>query len=239
MSNGNGNGSRPTFTPRKKTLLTDYRQPHPISTEPVAGAKYPAQLMWDQANNGKIMLKINDGVYKEGAKATHKEVEMDYAHRGILFEALLEATTDVNFKTKQIPIQWKQFVFAGGQGRMSQDPVLQVLFTISRDPQGRITLGWSKGDYKLQFLFKGPKETNKIFMKNDAGERVEDYGTMSRWSVRAWVNFHRPLLDRMDNDSWEPPKPKDGQPAPAGRQNNNSSGGNDDDSFADDDADYF
>jgi hypothetical protein len=242
--NGQQNGQRPAFTPRKKTLLTDYRQPHPVSIEPVPGAKYPAQLMWDQANNGKIMLKVNDGIYKEGAKSNHKEIEMDYAHRGVLFEALLEATTDGNFKTKQIPVQWKQFVFAGGSGRMSDQPVLQVFFTVTRDAQGRIILGWSKGDYKVQFLFKGPKDTT-VYVKNDAGERVEDHGVMSRWAVRAWINFHRPILDRMDNDSWEPPKPKEGAPAANGNQsrpNNNSSssgGGNFDDSNSfDDDVEF-
>lgn len=226
--NGQQNGQqRPAFTPRKKTLLTDYRQPHPVSTEPVPGAKYAAQLMWDQANNGKIMLKVNDGIYKEGAKSNHKEIEMDYAHRGVLFEALLEATTDSNFKTKQIPVQWKQFVFAGGSGRMSDQPVLQVFFTVIRDAQGRITLGWTKGDYKVQFLFKGPKDTT-VYIKNDEGERVEDHGIMSRWSVRAWIGFHRPILDRMDNDGWEPPKPKEGAPASGGgnqRPNNNAANG--------------
>lgn len=230
------NGQRPAFTPRKKTLLTDYRQPHPVSIEPVAGAKYPAQLMWDQANNGKLMLKVNDGVYKEGAKTNHKEVEMDYAHRGMLFEALMEATQDENFKTKQIAVQWKQFVFAGGSGRMSDAPVLQVFLTITRDATGCITLGYSKGDYKVQFKFKGPKDT-VVYVKNDAGERVVDEGIMSRWAVRAWCGFHRPLLDRMDNDAWEAPKPKEGTATNSNqpRQNNNSS--NDDNTF-DEDVDF-
>lgn len=222
--NGNNNGQRPAFTPRKKMLLNDYRQPHPTSTEPVAGAKYPAQLMWEQANNGKLLLKVNDGVYKEGAKTNHKEVEMDYMHRGVLFEALLEATQDPNFKTKQIPVQWKQFVFAGGSGRMSDQPVLQCFFTITRDKDGCIILGYSKGDYKVQFKFKGPKDTT-LYIKNDAGERVEDHGTMSRWSARTWVNFHRPILDEMDKDSWEPAKPKEGAGGNSAGGNNRGNGG--------------
>lgn len=219
------NNGRPAFTPRKKTLLNDYRQPHPVSTEPVDGAKYPAQLMFDQANNGKIMLKVNDGVYKEGAKNNHKEVEMDYAHRGVLFEALLEATTNPDFGVKQFAVQWKQFVFAGGSGRMSDSPVIQVHLTITRAPNGVITLGYSKGDYKVQFKFKGPKDS-VIYMKNEAGERVTDEGIMSRWNVRAWVNFHRPVLDRMENDGWEPPKPKDGGNGGGGGNRNNGGGGN-------------
>lgn len=204
---------RPAFKPRKKTLLTDYRQPHPVSTAPVEGAKYPAQLMWDQANNGKITLKVNDGVYKEGAKSTHKEVDMDYSHRGVLFEALEEACRDPNFGTKQIPVQWKQFVFTGGSGRQSDSPVIQVILTISRDKAGCISMGWSKGDYKVQFKFKGPKDTT-VYIKNAEGVREEDHGIMSRWSVRAWIAFHRPMLDRMERDAWEPPVPKDGAAAP-------------------------
>jgi hypothetical protein len=222
--NGNNNGQRPAFTPRKKILLNDYRQPHPTSIEPVAGAKYPAQLMWEQANNGKLMLKVNDGVYKEGAKTNHKEVEMDYMHRGVLFDALIEATTNPDFKTRQIAVQWKQFVFAGGSGRMSDQPVLQVFLTITRDKDGCITLGYSKGDYKVQFKFKGPKDT-VVYMKNDAGERYIDEGVMSRWAVRAWVNFHRPILDNMDTTSWEPAKPKDGAPAAGGNRGGNGGGG--------------
>ena len=241
---------QPPKKTRKKTLLTDYRQPHPVSTEPVQGAKYPAQLMWDQANNGKIMLKVNDGIWKEGAKTTHKEIEMDYAHRGVVFEALLEATQDPNWGSKQIPVQWKQYVFAGGSGRMSDTPVLQVFLTVVRDKAGCIILGWSKGDYKVQFKFKGPKDTT-VYIKNDAGERVEDHGIMSRWAVKAWVNFHRPILDRMENDSWEPPKPKDGTGGTGGgnggngggggqqRPNNQSSGGNFDSANSfDDDVDF-
>jgi hypothetical protein len=236
------NNGRPAFTPRKKTLLTDYRQPHPQSIEPVDGAKYPAQLMWDQANNGKIMLKVNDGIYKEGAKNNHKEIEMDYQHRGILFEALLEATTNENFGVKQFAVQWKQFVFAGGSGRMSDQPVLQANLTITRAANGVITLGYSKGDYKVQFKFHGPKDS-KIYMKNEAGERVVDEGVMSRWHVRAWVHFHRPLLDRMDNDGWEPPKPKDGQGGSGGGGSNRGSGGGSSNSFEpdnsyDDDIDF-
>lgn len=219
---------------RKKTLLNDYRQPHPTSTEPLPGAKYPAQLMWEQAINGKLLLKVNDGVWKEGAKTNHKEVEMDYAHRGILFEALLDATQDANFKMKVIPVQWKQYVFAGGQSKLSDSAVLQANLSIIRDKDGCITLGYSKGDYKAQFKFKGPKETT-VMVKNDAGERVEDHGLMSRWAVRAWVNFHRPMLDRMDNDAWEPAKPKGDA---AQRQDKPAAKSFASDGFDDDDVDF-
>lgn len=222
--------ARPAFTPRKKTLLNDYRQPHPVSTAPVDGAKYPAQLMWEQANNGKLLLKVNDGVYKEGAKNNHKEVEMDYSHRGMLFEAILQATEDSNFGSKQIAVQWKQFVHGAGGGRMSEQPVLQVFLTVMRDKNGCIILGYSKGDYKLQFKFKGPRDT-VVYIKNDAGEREEDHGLMSRWTARAWVNFHRPLLDEMDVSTWEPVKPKEpagGTTAPS-RPSNVQSGDNYDD----------
>lgn len=214
---------------RKKTILTDYRQPHPVSTVPMEGSKYPAQLMFDQALTGKIVLKVNDGVYKEGGKATHKEVEMDYAHRGALFEAILEATTNENFNTKQIAVQWKGFVFASGGGKLSENPILQVFLTVVRDKQGCIALHWTKGDYKPIFKFKGPKDT-VVYVKNEAGERVEEPGVMSRWAARAWVNFHRPLLDRMEEESWAPPVPKENS-----NQNQKPARPSNNDAFEDDD----
>lgn len=203
---------------RKKTILTDYRQPHPISTAPVEGAKFPAQLMFDQTLSGKITIKVNDGIYKPGEKSNHKEVEIDYMHRNMFFQALEEATTNENFSTKQIVVQWKQFIFGAGGSKMSDNPIVQVFLTVVRDKQGCISINWTKGDYKVTFKFKGPRDTI-VYVKNEAGERVEDPGLMSRWAVRAWINFHRPLLDRMEQAAWTPPAPKE---APAPKQQSNS-----------------
>ena len=206
---------RPQFTPRKKTLLNDYRQPFPMTAEPVEGAKYPAQLMWEQKNNGEIILKMNDGVFKQGAKTDHKEVVMNYLDRNSLFEALLEATSNPEFGSRIVIQRKKQFVFQGGQGRMSDNPITQATFTVVRDKEGGIHLGYSKGDYKLMFDFKGANDNT--YFKRVGDERVEDKGMGSRWAVRGWVGFHRPILDQMELNGWEPPKP---------RNNGNQGGGN-------------
>ena len=226
MSNGNMNG---TPQPRKKTLLNDWRQPHPATKDPMPGGKYPAQGMWEVKNKGAfpVVFKISDGVFEKGQKNTHKEVEMNYADRGSLFEGILEACADPNFGTKQMPVMKKSFVFAGGQSKMSDNPVVQATFTITRNKEGQILLGYSKGDYKAQLIFKGANFTT-LYMKNDAGEKVEDVGTMSRWAARAWVNFHRELLDTIERDVWEAPPPKNDGAGynNGGRNNNGYSGGN-------------
>jgi hypothetical protein len=230
------NGQRPAMTPRKKMFLNDYRQAHPATDKPMDGAKYPAQMMWEQANNGKIMLKINDGIFKEGAQNKHKEVELDIYDRGDLFEGILEACNNKDFGTKQLQVAKHQFVYQGGSGRMSDKPVTQVLLTITRTEDGQITLGYSKGDYKAMVRFKGPRNT-VLLMKGPTGERIEDHGTMSRWAARNWVNFHRPILDRMELDGWEPPKPR-GEAANPARRDSGSNNQNTDfdsgDSFDDD-----
>lgn len=221
------NGGAPRNNQRKKFILNDYRQPLPASDEPVAGGKYPATVMWEQKNNGSIVMKINDGVYDPNSKTNHREVEMDFMHRNILFEALEEAATDPNFGQKQIVVRWKQFVFQPGGGRMSDNPVVQANLTVIRDENGVVWLGYSKGDYKVKIHFKGPKET-VVYTRNAAGERAEDPGVMSRWAVKGYIKFHRPILDRMEKEGWEPPKPKGGNGGGGGNWggNNNSGGGN-------------
>lgn len=208
MSYPQNNGQRPQGTPRKKSFLNDWRQPHPATDAPVDGGKYPAQFMWEVTNAGKIVLKISDGVFKEGAKSPHKEVEMNAYDRNVFFESLLEAAnSQIDFKTKQLVVKKHQFVRNGGQSRMSEQPITQITLTISRDDKGAISLTYSKGDYKVTTRFKGPN-SSVIMVRNDAGEVVEDTGFMSRMYTRAWVNFHSPVLDRMELEGWEPPKPK-------------------------------
>lgn len=225
MSNFNGT---PT-NQRKKTIINDYRQPHPTTEEPMPGGKYPAQLMFDQKNNGEIVMKISDGIFGE-QKSNHKEVPLDYMHRGILFEAIMEAATDPQFTQKSIAVRWKQFVFQQGGGRMSDQPILQCNLIVARGQDGRIMLGYVKGEYKAQFFFKGPKDT-VVYIKSQDGNRSEDVGVMSRWSAKSWVNFHRPLLDRMDTEGWTPPKPKNntnnnGGGFGGGNNNRGNGGGN-------------
>lgn len=237
------NGQRPQGTPRKKNFLNDWRQPHPASDKPVEGGKYPAQFMWELTNAGKVVLKISDGVYKEGAKSPHKEVEMSAYDRNIFFETLIEASNmSVDFKTKQLMVKKHDFVRVGGQSRLSEQPITKVTLTIGRDEAGVITLTYSKGDYKVTTRFKGPN-SSVIMVRNEAGEVVEDTGFMSRMYTRAWANFHRDVLDRMELEGWEPPKPRgdNGGGGQGGGSNNfrnqgdqNKSNSNFDDAFDED-----
>lgn len=238
------NGQRPQGAPngqkRKKTFLNDYRQAHPATDAPINGGKYPAQLMFEQKITGQIVLKINDGVFSEG-KSTHKEVELDAYDRGQLFEALKDAADingNPNFKAAKIIPAKHQFVFQGGSGRMSDKPVVQCNFTVTREDNGEITLGYSKGDYKALVRFKGPRSMS-VLVRNASGETVEDKGVMSRWAVRHWVGFMKPVLERMELEGWEPPKPRGDQANNpqrnsdyTGSSNNNSGGDTDfDDDF--------
>jgi len=205
----------PSGQKRKKTFLNDYRQAH----APINGGKYPAQLMFEQKITGQIVMKINDGVFSEG-KSTHKEVELDAYDRGQLFEALKEAADlsgSPNFKQAKVTPARHQFVFQGGSGRMSDKPVVQCNFVITREDNGEITLGYTKGDYKAVIRFKGPRSMT-VMMRNAAGEVHEDKGVMSRWAVRHWVGFMKPVLERMELEGWEPPKPR-------GDANNGGGGG--------------
>lgn len=211
---------QPAFTPRKKTALNDYRLPHPRTDAPLEGAKYPAQLMFDQKNNGMIVLKVSDGIYKPGVPSTHKEVELDGYTRNVLFEAVLEATNNPDFKVKQLSVRKKQFVHGPGGGRMSENPIVQANLTIGRDSNGVVSLGYSKGDYKAMFNFRGPNDT--VLLVKEGDERVEDHGTLSRWTARAWVGFHKDLLNTLEIEGWTPPKPRN---PPPGGFGGNSSGG--------------
>lgn len=210
---------------RKKTLLDDYRQPHPATKEPLQGGKYPAQGMFQQKKNGTIVFKINDGVYVQGGQGSvnPKEVELNYADRTAIFNAVREAATDPNFGTAQIVIAKRQYVFSGGQSKLSENPITQATFTVVRTDKGVVGLGYSKGDYKAQLIFKGANFTT-VYVKNEAGDRVEDSGMISRWVARGWVTFHEDLLNRMEMAGWEPPKPRDNDSnGDRNRGNNNNS----------------
>ena len=228
MSGYNNGSGQSTPQPRKKTMLNDWRQPHPTSDSPVEGSKYPAQLLWVQANNGRLLLQVSDGVFKEGGNK-HKEVEMDWADRGQLFEALLEACSQPEFASRTVHIRKKDFVRTGGASRLSDQPITKMTFLVARAKDGSIKLGWMKGDYKVTFTFKGPRDT-VILVRQPDGSTAEDHGLMSRASVRRWIRFFEPTLDDMERNAWEPPKPKEGAVATGSGNNyanrNGNGGGN-------------
>lgn len=208
---------------RKKTMLNDWRQPHPATLKPLDGGKYPCTAIWEQKISGTfpIVLKFNDGVYNKDAKTNHKELEMDYRMRGKLFQALIEACEDPNFDTKQIVFQKPQFIRVGGASKLSENPIVQGMFTISRK-DGVIGMTYTKGDFKVPIVFGGDYDV--VYVKNAEGEKVEDRGLMSRWSCKAWIEFHRKRLDTIEESAWEPPKPK-GDTGGGGGGNRNGNGG--------------
>ena len=227
MTTNNGNANQ-----RKKTLLDDWRQPHPSTLQPMAGGTYPAQGLFQQKANGNIVFKINDGSFNRDQKVNHKEVELNYSDRGNLFRAVIDAATMPDFGTKQMVIAKKQWIRAGGQSKISDNPIVQAMFTIIRDAAGVVTLVYTKGDYKAALVFRGANDT-VLYMKNDAGEKVEDRGTMSRWAARTWVKFHEGILNDMETAAWEPAPPRE-------QKNNTQSGqsekyNDNDSSFADTD----
>lgn len=212
------------FTPRKKTILNDYRQPLPTSLEAMPGARNPVQFFWEVKNNGKIVFKVNDGVFVQGQKTTHKEVELDYAERGLVFAALRDAATNPNFVSKSIPIRKKDFVFQNGRGQMSENPITKCTFIFSKDDKGRLVWAYTKGDYKPAVVFTGPNDCC-IYTKDAAGNKVEDYSALANYFTLNYVNFFEPILNRIEEENWTPPKPKN---PPQGGQNNygGNQGGN-------------
>lgn len=232
MSDNNRN-----FTPREKVITNDWRLPHPKSANPVEGAKFPAQLLFDRKNNGEICLKVNDGVFQEGKSNAHKEVTLNFYQRGLIFEALLEAVSNPDFESKSVQIKERAFVHSGGGSRLSENPVIKISIVITKDSEGVINVGYSKGDYRVMFQMLGPNESTILVRKN--GETKEDKALTSRCYVRTWVNFHQKLLEQWELEGWKPHEPKGGNGGSGGNRNfNNSSqssgGGNSANSFDDD-----
>ncbi len=212
------------FKPRQRTLLNDWKLPHPSTEQPMPGGKYPAQVMFEQKNNGDIVFKISDGVYQPGAKNTHKEIVLDLYHRGLIFEAVLDACNNPNFTSKAIPLRWKDFVGGSGGTRMSEQPITHGNFMISLDDKQRVCMTYSKGDYRAPIVFRGPKDST-CYIKGPNGEKIEDHASTSRYMARTWVNFHQQVLAPME---MEGTKEKYAKEAAKKAQNSNqfSGGGN-------------
>lgn len=206
---------------REKTPLNDYRWQHPATQDPLPGAKYPATMQWELANNGKIIFKVNDGVFQQGDSNAYKrkQQEIEGAERNAIFELLLEAANCSDFTKAQYQIKRKQFVREGGAGRMSDRPILQATFTVIREQDGTVKLGFTKGDFKALFVFEniGDSELSEFV---DGGYRPAK-GLMSRIHVRGYIRFIGNFLDSKEYSNYTPKAPK-GQSNGSG----NSYGGN-------------
>lgn len=203
-----------TVQRRPQTMFNDFRYPMPKSDKPVEGAKYPARWTWEFGLNGSILFKVNDGIYgKDDRNAKSKEVPLSAMDRNTLFELMMNAINDPNFTKAQYHV--KQITFGSG-GRLNDHPSTLATFTVIRDSEGKIHVGYSKGTYKVMFPFSSPFES--VIMVSTGGEPREDHGLMSRLYVKAFIDFSKKFLDQFEWDSFKPREKKD-----AG---NNSGGGN-------------
>ena len=188
------------FQRRPSLISNDYRYPAPMSREPVEGAKYPARWTWEQGLDGKIYFKVNDGVFgKDDRNAKMKEVEMSAMDRGALLELMRNACDDPNFTKTQYHV--KKVTFGAG-GRLNEHPSTLGIFTVMRSQDGRISVGYTKGSYKVMFDFKSPFESMIMVAKD--GEPREDPGLMSRVFCKAFINFYLPYLNELEIKEYRP-----------------------------------
>jgi len=210
------------FQRRPQTMFNDFRYPMPKSDKPVDGAKYPATWTWDIGLNGAIYFKVNDGHYgKDDKNAKSKEVELSVMDRNALFNLMENAINDKNFSKAQYHVKKIQF---GAGGRLNDHPSTLGTFTVIRDQQGRIMVGYSKGTYKVMFPFISPYES--VIMVATDGEPREDAGLMSRVYCKAFIDFSRRFLDQAEWDAYKPRERKDNNSGGGNRGNNNWGGGN-------------
>ncbi|AUR81014.1 hypothetical protein FDJ25_gp075 [Vibrio phage Aphrodite1] len=213
MSQQNGNA-------RVKTPLNDYYGVHPQTAQPVEGAKFPGQALWEFANNGKVLFKADDKRYNPNDQQAYKkkECEMEASDRNMIFELLLEAANDETFTKGQYTIKKHQFVRQNGQSKLSDQPIAQGQFTVIRDQNGVISMGYTRGDYKILFVFSAPGHSELKFFEN--GEWVSKEGKMSQMWVRSYVKRMGGILNTKEMEIYQPPKPKNNN------WNNNNNGGN-------------
>lgn len=211
MSENNFNNAR------EKTPLNDYRWAHPATNEPLPGAKYPATMQWELSNNGKIIFKVNDSVYQPGDNSAYKkkQVEIEGSERGAIFELLRHAAADSTFTKAQYHIKRKQPVREGATFRMSDRPIVQATFTVIRDENGVIKLGFSKSDFKALFSFDKLSFSDLTEFVN--GEYRPATGLMSRIHLRGYLNWVEAFLIGKEYANYTPKPPKG--------QTNNSGGG--------------
>lgn len=215
-----------TFARRPQTMFNDYRYPMPASAKPVEGAKFPARWTWELTLGGGVAFKVNDGVWgPEDRNAKSKEVELSAMDRNSLFGLMEEAINNVNFTKAQYHV--KKVTFGSG-GRLNDHPSTLATFTVVRTGDGRISVGYTKGTYKVMFDFKSPYDSI-IMVSGDGGEPREDGGLMSRVFCKAFIDYSRKFLDQAEWDGYKPREKKGGGDNNGGnkpRGNGNWGGGN-------------
>ena len=218
------NAQNGQFARRPQTMFNDYRYPMPQSDKPVEGAKYPARWTWELGLGGQVFFKVNDGVWgKDDKNAKLKEVELSAMDRNALMNLMENAINDPNFTKAQYHV--KKITFGAG-GRLNDHPSTLATFTIMRDGQGKILVGYTKGTYKVMFPFTSPYES-VILASVDGGEPQPQPGLMSRVFCKAFIDFSRKFLDQAEWDAYKPKEKKGGNGGNGGGGNGgNSWGGN-------------
>lgn len=210
---------------RPQTVFNDFRYPMPKSDKPVEGAKHPARWTWECGLNGNIYFKVNDGIWgRDDKNAKSKEVELSWADRGALFGLMEEAINNPNFSKSQYHV--KKTVFGSG-GRMNDHPSILATFTIMRDGEGRILVGYTKGTYKVMFPFTSPYDSVILIASGDSEPR-EERGLMSRVYCKAFIDFSKRFLDDYEFNNFKPREKKGDSNNGGGgnRGGNNNWGGN-------------
>lgn len=192
---------------REKTPFNDYRLPHPKTTTPINGGKYPAQALWDVDTSGNVVFKVQDGVFGDQKDGRKKQVKMSFADRGSLFNLIRQSCSEKDFTKAQYTIKKKDWVFSNGRSAISDEPIVQAVFTVIRDDNGLISFGYSKGDFKAKFDFVGPNDNELMFHK--AGEYVEDAGMCSRLYAMSYVDWIQGELTSLELKGYVPPKPRE------------------------------
>lgn len=204
MSNFGNNGGK-EFARRPQSIFNDYRYPMPTSDKPVEGAKYPARWTWELGLSGQIFFKVNDGVWgKDDRNAKSKEVELSNFDRNAILNLMQNAIDDVNFTKAQYVV--KKITF--GNGKLNDFASVMATFTIIRDQEGKILVGYTKGTYKVMFPFTSPYEST-ILVAQNGGEPQEAKGLMSRVYCKAFIDYSRKFLDQYEYENYKPKEKKD------------------------------
>lgn len=218
------------FQSRKKILINDYNH-NQLKTENVPeGSKYPATGFFELANNGKIYFKVNDGNYDP--KNRNKEINLQADDRNSIFNLIRLAATSKDFETAVYEVTKHEFIFSGGRSKLSENPIVVASFSVAKDKRGVILLRYTKGDYKQLFAFTKPNHS-KLLVKKD-GTMVESTEIMSSIYAKGWCDRMETYLNRLEEDNYQPPVPKDKKSNNFSNSNSNSSPSYND-SYDDDD----
>ena len=210
--------SEPSKFPRRPaTLFNDFKFAMPRSTKPVEGAKYPATWTWEIGLTGKIMFKVNDGIYgTEDRNAKNKEVELNAFDRNSLLFVLQEAVSDKDFASTQVFIRAK--LYNNQTGRFNDTPSVMATFTIIRTKAGEIKVNYARGNYELTFNMA---DENLLMKTKDInGGVVENPGLASRAYTSSFIKFSSKFLDQEEWNRYsrEDKKGKTGGGSGGGKQ---------------------